>query len=168
MRNARRDIKCFIANNQIEVQYLKRFNRFRWRCSLNQTMHLWNRTRIALNDFRSVFLNYFNLINLFNWLIFFDRQCLDRKCQFQRIVFAKIFLWDWTALTNFFTNRYFKRDKSCFFSMSQIITSIDLITSRNDPVPNRDSVRFLWIWNRQESTQRQYKKWLLIYFKMWS
>jgi hypothetical protein len=29
MRNARRFIKCFIANDQIEVQHLKKFNRFR-------------------------------------------------------------------------------------------------------------------------------------------
>jgi hypothetical protein len=29
MRNARRVIKRFIADDQIEVQYLKRFNRFR-------------------------------------------------------------------------------------------------------------------------------------------
>jgi hypothetical protein len=46
-----------------------------------------------------------------------------------KIVFAKIFLWNWTALTNFSTNRYFNKDKSCFFSMSHIITSIDLIIS---------------------------------------
>jgi hypothetical protein len=29
MRNARRVIECFIADDQIEVQYLKKFNRFR-------------------------------------------------------------------------------------------------------------------------------------------
>ncbi len=61
-----------------------------------------------------------------SWLIIFDRQCFKRKCQFQKIVFAKIFLWDWTELTNFSIDRYFKKDKSCFFSISQIIASIDL------------------------------------------
>jgi hypothetical protein len=65
----------------------------------------------------------------FNWLIIFDRQWFNRKCQFQKIVFVKIFLWDWTALTNFSTNLYFNKNKSCFFSMSHIITSIDLIIS---------------------------------------
>jgi hypothetical protein len=35
-------------------------------------------------------------------------------------------LWDWTELTNFSIDRYFKKDKSCFFSISQIIASIDL------------------------------------------
>ncbi len=60
-------------------------------------------------------------------MIISDRQCFNRKCQFQRIVFAKIFLWDWIALTNFSTNRYFNKNKSCCFSMSHIITSIDLI-----------------------------------------
>jgi hypothetical protein len=35
-------------------------------------------------------------------------------------------LWDWIALTNFSIDRYFKKNKSCFFSMSQIIASIDL------------------------------------------
>jgi hypothetical protein len=65
MRNARRFIKCFIANDQIEMQYLKKFNRFRWRCSLNQTMHFENRKHIALNDFKSIFLSNFNFINLF-------------------------------------------------------------------------------------------------------
>jgi hypothetical protein len=63
---------------------------------------------------------------ILNWLINFDRQCSKRKCQFQEIVFAKIFLWNWTALTNFSIDRYFKKSKSCFFSMSQIIASIDL------------------------------------------
>jgi hypothetical protein len=29
MRNARRVIECFIADDQVEVQYLKEFNRFR-------------------------------------------------------------------------------------------------------------------------------------------
>jgi hypothetical protein len=62
-----------------------------------------------------------------SWLIISDRQYFNRKCQFQKVVFAKIFLWDWTALTNFSTNWYFNKDKSCFFSMSHIITSIDLI-----------------------------------------
>jgi hypothetical protein len=47
------------------IFYLKTLNHFRWRCSLNQTMHFWNRTRIALNDFRNIFLNYLNFINLF-------------------------------------------------------------------------------------------------------
>jgi hypothetical protein len=59
-------------------------------------------------------------------LIISDRQCSKRKCQFQEIVFVKMFLRDWIALTNFSIDRYFKRDKSCFFSMSQIIASIDL------------------------------------------
>ncbi len=59
-------------------------------------------------------------------MIISDRQCFKRKCQFQKIVFVKIFLWDWIALTNFSINRYFKKNKSCFFSMSQIIASIDL------------------------------------------
>jgi hypothetical protein len=63
----------------------------------------------------------------FNWLIISDSQCFNHKCQFQKIVFVKIFLWNWTALTNFSTNRYFKKNKSCFFSMSHIITLIDLI-----------------------------------------
>ncbi len=62
-----------------------------------------------------------------NWLIFFNRQCFKRKYQFQEIVFDKIFLWNWITLTNFSINRYFKKDKSCFFSMSQIIASINLI-----------------------------------------
>jgi hypothetical protein len=62
-----------------------------------------------------------------SWLIISDRQCFNRKCQFQKVVFVKIFLWDWTALTNFSTNRYFNKNKSCFFSISHIITSIDLI-----------------------------------------
>jgi hypothetical protein len=115
MRNARYIIKCFIADNQIEVQHLKRFNRFRWRCSLNQTMQLWNRTRIALNDFWSIFFSHFNFFNFLSWLIISDRQCFNRKCQFQKIVFVKIYLWDWTALTNFSTNRYFKKNKLCFF-----------------------------------------------------
>ncbi len=35
-------------------------------------------------------------------------------------------MWDWTALTNFSTDRYFKKNKLCFFSMSQIIALIDL------------------------------------------
>ncbi len=61
-----------------------------------------------------------------SWLIISDRQCSKRKCQFQEVVFAKMFLRDWTALTNFSIDRYFKRSKSCFFSMSQIIASIDL------------------------------------------
>jgi hypothetical protein len=61
-----------------------------------------------------------------SWLIIFDRQCFKRKCQFQEIVFVKIFLWDWTVLTNFSTDRYFKKNKSCFFLMSKIISSIDL------------------------------------------
>ncbi len=64
-----------------------------------------------------------------SWLIISDRQCSKRKCQFQEIVFAKMFLRDWTALTNFSTDRYFKRNKSCFFSMSQIIASIDFFIS---------------------------------------
>jgi hypothetical protein len=55
-----------------------------------------------------------------NWLIIFDRQCFKRKYQFQEIVFVKIFLWNWIALTNFLIDRYFKRNKSCIFSMSQI------------------------------------------------
>ncbi len=59
-------------------------------------------------------------------MIIFNRQCFKRKCQFQKIIFVKIFLWDWTALTNFSTNRYFKKNKSCFFSMSHIIASINL------------------------------------------
>ncbi len=59
-------------------------------------------------------------------MIISDRQCFRRKCQFQKIVFAKMFLKNWTALTNFSIDRYFKRDKSCFFSISQITASIDL------------------------------------------
>ncbi len=59
-----------------------------------------------------------------SWLIIFNQQCFKRKYQFQEIVFAKIFLWDWTALTNFSIDRYFKKNKSWFFSMSQIIASI--------------------------------------------
>ncbi len=61
-----------------------------------------------------------------NWLIIFDRQCSKRKCQFQEIVFVKICLWNWIELTNFSIDRYFKRSKSCFFSISQITASIDL------------------------------------------
>jgi hypothetical protein len=79
----------------------------------------------------TIFEAFFWIISIssmfFNWLIIFDRQCFNRKCQFQKVVFAKIFLWDWNALTNFSTNRYFNKNKSCFFSMSYIITSIDLI-----------------------------------------
>jgi hypothetical protein len=59
-------------------------------------------------------------------LIIYDRQCSRRKCQFQEIVFVKMFLRNWIALTNFSIDRYFKRDKSCFFSMSQITALIDL------------------------------------------
>jgi hypothetical protein len=59
-------------------------------------------------------------------LIIFDRQCSKRKCQFQEIVFVKICLWNWIELTNFSIDRYFKRSKSCFFSISQITASIDL------------------------------------------
>jgi hypothetical protein len=81
----------------------------------------------------TIFEAFFWVISIssifFSSLITFDRQCFNRKCQFQKIVFAKIFLWDWTALINFSTNRYFKKNNSCFFSMSQIITSIDLIIS---------------------------------------
>ncbi len=61
-----------------------------------------------------------------SWLIIYDRQCSRRKCQFQEIVFVKMFLRNWIALTNFSIDRYFKRDKSCFFSMSQITALIDL------------------------------------------
>jgi hypothetical protein len=60
-------------------------------------------------------------------LIISDRQCFKRQCQFQEIVFVKMILRDWTALTNFSINRYFKKDKSCFFSISQITASIDLL-----------------------------------------
>ncbi len=50
----------------------------------------------------------------FNWLIIFDRQCFNRKCQFQKIVLVKIFLWDRTALTNFSTHWYFKKKQIVF------------------------------------------------------
>ncbi len=60
-------------------------------------------------------------------MIISDRQCFKRQCQFQEIVFVKMILRDWTALTNFSINRYFKKDKSCFFSISQITASIDLL-----------------------------------------
>ncbi len=86
---------------------------------------------IAYVSHWTIFETFFWIISIstifFSWLIIFDRQCFDRKCQFQKNVFAKIFLWDWIALTNFSTNRYFKKNKSCFFSISQIITSINLI-----------------------------------------
>jgi hypothetical protein len=69
-----------------------------------------------------------SILSIFlSWLYIFDRQFFNRKYQFQKIVFAKIFLWDWIAFTDFSTNRYFKKNKSCYFSMSQIIMSIDLI-----------------------------------------
>jgi hypothetical protein len=94
----------------------------------------WSRqciSKIAHVSHWTIFETSFWIISIssifFNWLIIFDRQCSNRKCQFQKIFFAKIFLWDWTALTNFSTNRYFNKNKSCFFSMSHIITSIDLI-----------------------------------------
>ncbi len=35
-------------------------------------------------------------------------------------------MWNWTELTNFSIDRYFKKNKLCFFSISQIIASIDL------------------------------------------
>jgi hypothetical protein len=60
----------------------------------------------------TIFEASFWVISIFSiflsWLIIFDRQCFKRKCQFQKIVFVKIFLWDWTELTNFSINRYFK------------------------------------------------------------
>jgi hypothetical protein len=127
MRNARHFIQCFIADDQIEVQYLKNLIVFAddvcWirRCIFE----------IAHVSHWTIFEAFFWIILIssifFNSFIIFDWQCFNRKCQFQKIVFVKIFLWDWTALTNFSTNRYFKKNKSCFFSMSHIITSIDLI-----------------------------------------
>ncbi len=79
----------------------------------------------------TIFEAFFWVISIssifFNWLIISNRQCFNRKCQFQKIVFVKIFLWDWITLMSFSTNRYFNRDKSCFFSMLHIITSINLI-----------------------------------------
>ncbi len=110
------------------MQDSKNLNRSCWRFSLNQTMHFWNRTRIALNDFRIIFLSYFNLSNFLSWLIISDRQCFKRKCQFQEIVFVKMFLRDWTALTNFSTDRYFKRDK-CYVLVLSTSTSHLVISS---------------------------------------
>jgi hypothetical protein len=89
--------------------------------------------KIAHVSHWTIFEAFFWVISIssifFSWLIISDRQFFNRKCQFQKIVFVNIFLWDWIALTNFSTNRYFNRNKSCFFSMSHIITSIDLIIS---------------------------------------
>jgi hypothetical protein len=50
-----------------------------------------------------------------SWLIIFDRQYSKRKCQFQKIVFIKMFLRNWIALTNFSIDRYFKKNKLMFF-----------------------------------------------------
>jgi hypothetical protein len=58
-----------------------------------------------------------------------------------------MFLRDWTALTNFSIDRYFKKDKSCFFSMSQITASIDLfirVCLFIDPGMERDHVLSTW------------------------
>jgi hypothetical protein len=63
-----------------------------------------------------VFFCIISISSIFlSWLIISDQQCFNRKCQFQTIVFAKIFLWDWIALTNFSTNRYFKKKQIVFF-----------------------------------------------------
>jgi hypothetical protein len=87
--------------------------------------------KIAHVSLWTIFEAFFWVISIslifFSWLIIFDRQCFNRKYQFQKIVFVKIFLWNWTILTNFSTSRYFKKSKSCLFSMSHVITSIDLI-----------------------------------------
>jgi hypothetical protein len=125
--NAHHFIKYLVANNQIEMQYLKKFNRFRWRCSLIKQCIF----EIAHVLYWTIFETFFWVISIssifFDWLIIFDQQCFNRKCQFQKIIFVKIFLWNWITLTNFSTNWYFKKNKSCFFLMSHIITSIDLI-----------------------------------------
>jgi hypothetical protein len=127
MRNARRVIKCLIANDQIEMQYLKKLNRFRWRCSLNQTMHFWNRTRIALNDFRSIFLNYFNFIDfLIDWSILIDN-VLIANVNFKKSSSLKSSCETELHWRTFQRIDISTKTNRVFFSMSHIITLIDLI-----------------------------------------
>ncbi len=63
------------------------------------------------------------------WLIISERQWFSRRCQFQDVVFAVVFLCDCTALTNFSTERYFKRDNSWRFFISHITASNVLFIS---------------------------------------
>ncbi len=73
-------------------------------------------------------VTFISLIFL-TWLIVSEWQWSNRRCLFQSVVFAVIFLCNYTALTNFLTERYFKKDNLWRFFISHIIVSNVLFIS---------------------------------------
>jgi hypothetical protein len=75
----------------------------------------------------TIFEISFSFISMFsiflNWLIILERQWSSLKCQFHDVIFAVVFLWNCSKLTNFSIERYSSRNNSCIFSISQIIVS---------------------------------------------
>ncbi len=97
------------------MQNLKTFNRFYWRCSLNQTMHHENRTHIAFNDFRSIFLSYLNLINSFKLINYFWSTMLSSQMSISRNRIRSDLFVKLNSIDELFDESIFKKKHFMFF-----------------------------------------------------